>query len=302
MRINLTGAVIETVPNKKTLDMFGDHIDNPPENPPTPRFASTVMLVRDSAVGQTKYSITDDEFPEDFPNNQNIEVFMLRRVKSMSFVPDAVVFPGGRVDDTDSNPDVAWYGPTPEEWAELMGVEVDTARRVVVAAAREVFEECGVLLAGPDGESLLDDLSDESWTTDRNALVNHELSFSEFLIRRGLVLRTDLLGLVANWCTPEYEPKRFDTFFFSALMPKGQKADDNTSEAQIADWVTPSFAVRESDRGNWLVVPPTLYNLTAIATAESAEEFVSNRKKLHKLMFKPVRKENGEIVLQAQNG
>lgn len=300
MRINISGGLIETTPNKKVLESIGDHIDHPNPNPATPRFAATVMLVRDSKTNPTKYQITDGEMPGEFPTGQEIEVFMLRRVKSMAFVPDAVVFPGGRVDDRDSNPSLPWVGPTPTQWAEYMSVTEDIARRVVVAAAREVFEECGVLLAGPSEDSLVNDLSDPTYQDDRAALVAHELSFADMLIKRGLVLRTDLLGLVSNWCTPEFEPKRYDTFFFSALMPEGQKADDKTSESQISDWVTPAYAIRESDRGHWLVVPPTVYNLTSIASSPSAEEFVSSRRKLQKIMFHPSRKENGEIVLQCQ--
>ncbi len=258
MRVAPKGGFIETVPNEKLLDLLGEHIKNPNPNPAAPNFASTVMLVRDAQPGQTPYRIEDDEFPEDFPNNQNLEVFMLRRVKSMAFVPDAVVYPGGRVDERDANPELPWFGPTPEEWAGYMNISEDNARRVVVAAAREVFEECGVLLAGPSGEELVSDLSDPSWAEDRAALERHEIAFADMLIKRNLVLRTDLLGLVCNWCTPTFEPKRYDTFFFSALMPEGQAADGNTSEAQIADWVTPSYAMREGDRGNWLVVPPTI--------------------------------------------
>lgn len=127
----------------------------------------------------------------------------------------------------------------------------------------------------------------------------HEIAFADLLVERNLILRTDLLGLVANFCTPTFEPKRYDTFFFSALMPEGQHADDNTSEAQIADWVTPSYAVREADENRWLIVAPTLFNLTRIAEASSAEEFVSNRHKVKKIMFKPLRKEDGTIVLHA---
>ena len=300
MRIDVTGNVIETTPNEKVLEALGDHIDHPDPNPPTPKLAATVMLVRDSKPGQTRYRIEDGNFPPDFPNNQNVEVFMLRRVKSMAFVPDAVVFPGGRVDERDSNPDLPWCGPSPADWAELMGVEECDARRIVVAAAREVFEECGVLLAGPDNHSVVTDLSDPSWAADREALVAHEVAFADLLCARNLVLRTDLLGLVSNWCTPTFEPRRYDTFFFSALMPEGQVADDNTSEAQIADWVTPSYAVEQSDEGKWLVVPPTMYNLTRIAEAQSAEQFVSNRKKVKKVMFKAVRKDDGTIMLRAE--
>lgn len=92
-----------------------------PQDPVVPKLASTVMLVRDSVPGDTKYRIDDGVFPPDFPDQQNIEVFMLRRAKSMDFVPDAVVFPGGRVDPRDDNPGLPWAGPTPAEWAEKMG-------------------------------------------------------------------------------------------------------------------------------------------------------------------------------------
>lgn len=171
MRIDMSNGAIETIPNEKVLASIGDHIDNPIPDPPTPKLAATVMLVRDSKPGQTKYRIEDGVFPPDFPNDQNVEVFMLRRVKTMDFVPDAVVFPGGRVDERDSNPDLPWCGPSPKDWAELLGVSEDDARRIVVAAAREVFEECGVLLAGPDATSTVTDLSDPSWGANREALV-----------------------------------------------------------------------------------------------------------------------------------
>lgn len=300
MRVDMSGNVVETTPSEKVLEVIGDHIENPNPNPAEPKLAATVMLVRDSAPGQTKYRVEDGNLPENFPNNQNIEVFMLRRVKSMAFVPDAVVFPGGRVDDRDCNPNLPWCGPCPAEWAQLMGVSEKEARCIVVAAAREVFEECGVLLAGPSSTSTVTDLSDPSWAADREALVNHEVAFADMLCARNLVLRTDLLGLVSNWCTPTFEPKRYDTFFFSALMPEGQVADDKTSEAQIADWVTPSYAVQQADEGKWLVVPPTMFNLTRIAEAKSAEEFVATRRKLKKIIFEPVRKDDGTIMLRAE--
>lgn len=135
MRIDMSNGAIETIPNEKVLASIGDHIDNPIPDPPTPKLAATVMLVRDSKPGQTKYRIDDGVFPPDFPNNQNVEVFMLRRVNTMDFLPDAVVFPGGRVDERDSNPDLPWCGPSPKDWAELLGVSEDDARRIVVAAA-----------------------------------------------------------------------------------------------------------------------------------------------------------------------
>lgn len=300
MRVHFEDGYTEGPAREQILETMAKFESDPDAHPVEPRFAATVMLVRDSAPGQTPYRIDDGAFPPDFPDGQELEVFMMRRVKTMEFVPDAVVFPGGRVDERDSNPDLPWYGPTPADWAKYMGKPEEVARRVVVAAAREVFEECGVLLAGPDEESTVCDLSDPSWGEDRAALVAHELCFADMLIRRKLMLRTDLLGLISNWCTPEFEPKRYDTFFFSALMPEGQHADDDTSEAKIADWTTPAYAVREMDAGRWKILMPTLYNLTAIASASDATAFVQKRACLARIMSRPVRKEDGSVVLRAE--
>ena len=300
MGIRVNGNVIESDPNKKSLDAAKELLENPDFQPVTPRYAATVMLVRDSKPGQTKYRIEDGVFPLDFPTGQELEVFMLRRVKTMEFVPDAVVFPGGRVDEKDSEKGLMWAGPTPEQWAEYMNCDEETARKVVVAAAREVFEECGVLLAGFENGEMVTDLSDPSWQEDRAALEHHELALSEMLMRRNLVLRTDLLGLISNFCTPEFESKRYDTFFFSALMPEGQVADDKTSEAQIAGWVTPAYAMREGDANRWLVLAPTVYNLTNIANAHNAYDFVSTRRKLKRIMSKPYYREDGTIGLRGE--
>ena len=141
MGIRVNGNVIESDPNKKSLEAARELLENPDFQPVKPRFAATVMLVRDSKPGQTKYRIEDENYPEDFPCGQELEVFMLRRVKTMEFVPDAVVFPGGRVDDKDAETGLKWAGPTPAEWAGYMNVDEETARKVVVAAARDVFEE-----------------------------------------------------------------------------------------------------------------------------------------------------------------
>ena len=300
MGIRVNGSVIESSPNEKSLAAAKELLDNPDFQPVSPRFAATVMLVRDSKPGQTKYRIEDGEYPPDFPTGQELEVFMLRRIKTMDFVPDAVVFPGGRVDEKDSECGLKWAGPTPAQWANYMNVDEETARKVVVAAAREVFEECGVLLGGFENGDLVTDLSDPSWAEDRRALEAHELALSEMLMRRDLVLRTDLLGLISNFCTPEFERKRYDTFFFSALMPEGQVADDKTSEAQIAGWVTPAYALREGDANRWLVLAPTVYNLTCIANAHDAETFVSARRTLKKIMSKPYYREDGSIGLRGE--
>jgi 8-oxo-dGTP pyrophosphatase MutT (NUDIX family) len=127
----------------------------------------------------------------------------------------------------------------------------------VAAAVRETFEESGVLLAGPSTESVVEDTTGDDWEADRVALESRSLGFADFLHRRGLVLRADLLGAWAHWITPEFEPRRYDTAFFVAALPAGQVTRDVTSESDQVAWLRPADAVRAVEAGEMLMLPPT---------------------------------------------
>lgn len=243
--------------------------------PASPRLAATVMLVRGPR-----------------------EVFMLRRAKTMAFVPDAVVFPGGGVDPRDADERLPWTGPSPAVWSRRMGVDEETARRVVTAAAREVFEECGVLLAGRDHGAVVEHVGTSEWAEERQRLAEHESSFAEVLLRHGLVLRADLLGLRSHWLTPEFEPRRYDTYFFAALAPQGQVPDDRTSEANGAGWIDPVDALEKGARGEMRLVPPTVYNLSHLAYAESPESFAAGVDGARRIMLEPCKREHEGTVLR----
>ena len=172
--------------------------------PVEPRHASTVVLLRDG-----------DGQPG------GLEVYLLRRHVDMAFAAGMCVFPGGGVDKRDFDADIGWVGPSAQEWAGLLGTDEALARALVCAACRETFEESGVLLAGPTEQSVVGDTTGEDWEEDRRALEAREVSFTSFLERRGLKLRTDLLRLWGSWVTPVFEPRRFDTRFFVAELPDG---------------------------------------------------------------------------------
>lgn len=71
----------------------------------------------------------------------------MRRAMSMAFAPGAMMFPGGGVDPRDADPSIPWSGGAAEEFAAPL--DTDTARLVVAAALRELFEETGALLVDP---------------------------------------------------------------------------------------------------------------------------------------------------------
>jgi 8-oxo-dGTP pyrophosphatase MutT (NUDIX family) len=198
-------------------------------------------------------------------------VHMLRRRTSMAFAAGAYAYPGGGVDPRDQRP-LAWAGPSRAAWAERLGTDEATAQAVVCAAVRETFEEAGVLLAGPDADSVVEDTTGEDWQRDRAALVAHELAFAELLERRGLVLRSDLLGAWARWITPEFERRRFDTWFFVAALPAGQRTIGGTSEADRTVWIRPAEAAAGYDRGELTMMPPTIATLRGLLPYATAAE------------------------------
>ncbi|THJ68430.1 NUDIX hydrolase [Arthrobacter echini] len=176
-------------------------IDHGQRKPLEARPASSVVLLRDTATGT--------------------ETFLTcRRGQS----PLGVIgFPGGSIEESDDD-DVPWYGPSSSTWAKLLGVEDHrVARRHVLCAIRELFEETGVLLAGPDASSLVEGTQVKEWVKAREALANGEATFAEVLGRRGLGVRTDLIKPLSHWLTPDFAHRRFDTHYFAAAQPLNQE-------------------------------------------------------------------------------
>ncbi|HYF71961.1 MAG TPA: NUDIX hydrolase [Nocardioides sp.] len=222
--------------------------------PVEPRDAATVILLRSSEHGPA--------------------VYYLRRHTSMEFAGGMCVYPGGGVDPRDFDASVAWAGPSPQEWAERLGCDEDMARALVCAAVRETFEESGVLLAGPSADEVVADTTGEDWEADRHALESRELAMTSFLASRGLVLRTDLLGVWGGWLTPVFEPKRYRTWFFVALLPEGQRTRDVSTESASVTWLPAADAVAQAERGEMLMMPPTYLTSLEVAQFGSPAEVV----------------------------
>jgi 8-oxo-dGTP pyrophosphatase MutT (NUDIX family) len=216
--------------------------------PAEPRDAATVVLMRPGAAGP--------------------ELYLLRRQTSMAFAGGMCVFPGGGVDERDFDTTVAWAGRSPAEWATQLATTEDMARALVCAAVRETFEESGVLLAGTSSGDVVADTTGESWEADRQALEAKDLAFTTFLERRGLVLRTDLLGVWSGWCTPVFEPRRFRTWFFVAALPEGQRTRDVSTESSSVTWLGAGAACDAVDAGELGMMPPTY--LTCLEVAQHA--------------------------------
>lgn len=237
--------------------------------PAEPRDAATVLLLRDGEA------------------TSGPEVYLLRRQTSMAFAGGMYVFPGGGVDPRDFDHQVSWAGPDPDAWARLLGTDVARARALVCAAVRETFEESGVLLAGDSPEGVVSDVTGADWERDRAALEARELAFTDFLSDRGLVLRTDLLTPFRAWLTPEFEPRRYRTWFFCARLPEGQRTRDVSSESDRVVWLPAMTAVEQAEAGEVAMLPPTYQSCLEIGQHADADAVLDDGRDRELEMFTP---------------
>ena len=197
------------------------------------------------------------------PAEQTFRVYVLKRSTTMAF-GGVYAFPGGGVDESD-RPELI-----KQDWATRLGVPDAKARAVVGAAARELFEEAGVMLAGRKDEldHTVGDVGGGDWEADRAAVAGRRLTMTQLLDRRRLRLRDDLLFPWARWITPEFEPRRFDTWFFVALLPEAQTARNVSGEADTTAWISPAAAHELT------MLPPTRSMFDDLAAYAKIEEVV----------------------------
>jgi len=237
----------------------------------TPKDAAAVILLRHK---------TDPNDPE---------VFWARRSEKLAFLGGFYAFPGGQREASDA-----------ETVVEICDNQEQAA--MISCAAREMFEETGVLLArGSEtltiGQraSLLDDLESK------------RMSWPELLRHYGLYLDARDFTFVGRWVTPPFSARRFDTWFFLVncpkkhepsltvgLLPLGLGKQQQDSELESGEWITAKNALERWQNSAVLAVPPTLHALKTIAgglTGDLVERFLSNphahREPVRRIEFRP---------------
>lgn len=233
------------VPSENLPPGFAGRVDEPPQPAAPARPAATVVLLRDGEAGP--------------------ETLLLKRHHSSGFVPEAWVYPGGRVDAADSAAALAAR-------ADGMGQEPEPG--YWLAGVRELFEETAVLLArDAAGDAAGDAVADARLARWRARLLDEEASLLDAL--QALELRLDLRDVVhfAHWITPVAEPRRYDTHFFLARLPVGCQIAFDPREMTGALWLTPDAALKRFRTGRLAMVFPTvrtLESLAPFATVDSA--------------------------------
>ncbi len=214
------------------------------------RQAATVVVLRDSPDG--------------------LETWLLRRVPKMAFAAGMSVFPGGSVDPADERPHRVSQPALTEQHlrraAEQFATSEAHVRTLATAAVRETFEEVGALLSTPP--VLVPDAV-------RAAVEAGESSLDAVLTDLDTALDLTAVHPWARWITPEGEARRYDTYFFVAVLPAGSTAASVTSEASHADWVPIATALTEYDRGLRPMLPPTVHTLRSIAEHRDAASVVA---------------------------
>lgn len=160
---------------------------------------------------------------------RSAEVFMLRRHRRASFMASAFVFPGGAADPGEDD--------------------------LRLTAARELFEEAGVLLCR-------EEVAPETHAALR-AACEGGADFRGAIADAGLSLALDALVPFAHWITPSVEPKRFSAHFFAAALPPGQVPRFDDRETVDQAWVAPADGAARS--GDLRLPPPQLRTLWELA-------------------------------------
>lgn len=162
-----------------------------------------------------------------------------------------VAFPGGSMEHGDDT-EVRWFGPSLGSWSTKLGIlDQKLIRGYILCAIRELFEETGILLAGSDEQSVAEIVDDEEWMGTREALAGQDIDFNTFLNRLGLGVRTDLLRPIAHWLSPNFALRRFDTWYFSAAVPQGQRPSLLRGKGQWAGWLAASEVI-DNRNDPWL--------------------------------------------------
>ena len=214
------------------------------------RPAATVVLLRDAADG--------------------LEVLLLRRHGESDVLGGAYVFPGGKLDREDSEPELlAHLDVDPPRLHAALGepdLDVESAAGLFVAACRETFEEAGILLAPGIAPAMIEALY---------ARVREGYSFSEALAESALRLAASAMLPWSRWITPRVPSmtnKRFDTRFFVAEAPVGLIARHDEREATESLWITPRAALRRYWEREIVFAPPQIQSLAHLARHASVAD------------------------------
>jgi 8-oxo-dGTP pyrophosphatase MutT (NUDIX family) len=218
------------------------------EGPPA-RDASTLVVARDASGG-------------------GIEVFCVERQK-VGFLGGAVVFPGGKLDASDLDPEWERCSTPPRATPTPIAADATALRGLAIAACREALEEAAILpIAGATAThaELLE------W---RTRLASGAETLRPLLAARGLRLDLASLHAFARWVTPVAESRRFDTRFFLFASDGAVTGAHDDHETTASFWATPSDVLARHASRALVLAPPTHRTLQVLAGARDTADAIA---------------------------
>jgi 8-oxo-dGTP pyrophosphatase MutT (NUDIX family) len=219
-----------------------------------PRLAATTILVR--------------------ARGDQPEILLLKRGEHARFMPNAYVFAGGALDPHDESADAYALCKGLDDGLASQQLELPSnGLRFFVAAVREAFEECGLLLAYDERGEIADLSSwDESRLREaRLQILAGRLTFAALCRAHGWRLAVDKLAFFSHWITPP-GGVRFDTRFFLCAVPPRQTASLVGNEMSQLVWRTAAEALAEHDAKKLLLMYPTRAILKEISAMRGIDE------------------------------
>ncbi|KAI8099418.1 uncharacterized protein BX664DRAFT_310392 [Halteromyces radiatus] len=198
----------------------------------------------------------------------NYRILMMKRNGKSSFV-HAHVFPGGVVDSYDNQDD--WKINISNTMSSNMLIHK-------ICAIRETFEESGLLLTTPPAHTI-PELDTEIW---RHKVHEDASQFKYMCDLYKLQPAVDRLIPFANWITPPFEKKRFNTLFFLTVLPQTIneehketiKVSSDGKETVQLDWFNPKQALMKYYEKQIVLFPPQWYALYCFNGIQRHEELI----------------------------
>jgi 8-oxo-dGTP pyrophosphatase MutT (NUDIX family) len=243
---------MEAYAHRQLPEGFARNLTNPPIPAAIPAPAATLALLRAASGG--------------------LEALLLRRSEETRFIPGAWVFPGGRLDAADADPDLTGrlkgfenlrHGAHTQGGPETPALDDAFPGAAFWSAAfRETFEETGLLLhATPrtPGPGRL--AASRARFDSRYQIQEGELTFGRLLESLDVDLDAEAVAYIGHWVTPTTEPIRFDTRFFATEVPPDCPVYPDGTELVDALWLTPEEALFRNREGDLPMAFPTLVTL-----------------------------------------
>jgi|TARA_B110000238_G_scaffold200819_1_gene252562 8-oxo-dGTP pyrophosphatase MutT (NUDIX family) len=197
------------------------------------------------------------------------EILMLRRTNAAVFAGGMYVFPGGKIDEADADPElINFISPLGAPQLRQQIALGDAWQACWVAGIRETFEESGILLAYT-ADGVLANTQAMNLDQARAEVHDGTLTLKALCAREGLTLAVDQIHYFNRWVTPPGRPRRFDTRFFITSAPLNQLHRHDGAETTESLWISPTKALDRNAQDDFGMMTVTIKQLETLNQYQS---------------------------------